>query len=62
MRPKRIYWWRFFFDTLSIKKFTYCEDGVLYEHPYVVSFARMIVPCSDKYRPPRARNDNVKLP
>ena len=55
---KRIKWWRFFFDTLSIKKFTYLEDGVVYEHPYVQSFARLIIPCSERYKPARPANDN----
>lgn len=58
LKRNRIYWWRFFFDTLRIVRVTYREDGVLREHPYVSSICKMIVPCSDKYRPPRARNDN----
>jgi hypothetical protein len=49
---KRIYWWRFFFDTFWIN---YNPDK---HAPHVGWVCRLMLPCADNYRPPRARNDN----
>jgi hypothetical protein len=55
---KRIYWWRFFFDTFRIKHTTIEIGELCVEHPYLPWVCRLMLPCADNYRPPKARNDN----
>jgi hypothetical protein len=58
---KRIYWWRFFFDTIQsgyrIGNTRVFTDMIDYHKAWV---CRLMLPCADNYRPGRARNDNVK--
>ena len=51
---KRIYWWRFFFDTFKIP---WRVEGHIHT-PHVVWVCRLMLPCADNYRPPKPRNDN----
>jgi hypothetical protein len=55
---KRIYWWRFFFDTFRID--FHGDDGrILNDH--VGWVCRLMLPCADNYRPGKAANENTKL-
>lgn len=54
MKQKRIYWWRFFFDTFRIS----WGANTHIKTPHVVWVCRLMIPCADNYRPGRASNDN----